>query len=82
MMSRLIDIDPQIQPESEPKRYEFGFYTFDLLPTLEVTNVETTKKELLETQDADASDEDLWKLPINDNTLSNCNRRMSFVTVY
>ena len=41
-MSRLIDIDPQIQPESEPEGYEFGYYTFDSLPTLEVSNVETT----------------------------------------
>ena len=65
-----MDIDLQIQPESEPKRYEFGYYTFDPLPTLEVTNVETTKKESLETQDEDASDKDLWKLPITDDTLS------------
>ena len=64
-MSQLIDIDPQIQSEPEPEGYEFGFYTFDLLPALEVTNVETTKKESLETQDEDASDKDLWKLPIN-----------------
>ena len=28
-MSRLIDIDLQVQPESEPKGYEFGYYTFD-----------------------------------------------------
>ena len=35
-MSRLIDIDPQIQPEPEPEGYEFSYYTFDLLPTLEV----------------------------------------------
>ena len=28
-MSRLIDIDPQIQPEPEPEGYEFGYYMFD-----------------------------------------------------
>ena len=66
MMSQLIDIDPQTQ--SEPEGYEFGYYTFDLLPTLEVTNVETTKKKSLETQDEDVCDEDLWKLPISDDT--------------
>ena len=70
MMSQLIDIDPQIQPEPEPKGYEFAYYTFDPLSTSEVTNVETTKKGLLETQDEDASDKDLWKLPISDDTLS------------
>ena len=37
-MSRLIDIDPQVQPESEPEGYEFRYYTFDTLPTLEVSN--------------------------------------------
>ena len=38
-MSRLIDIDLQIQPEPGPKGYEFGYYTFDQLPALEVSNV-------------------------------------------
>ena len=38
-MSRLIDIDLQVQPESEPEGYEFGYYTFDTLPTLEVSNI-------------------------------------------
>ena len=42
-MSRLIDINLQIPLEPEPKGYEFGYYTFDLLPTLEVTNVELLK---------------------------------------
>ena len=39
-MSRLIDKDPQIQPE--PEGYEFGYYTCDELPNLEVTNIEST----------------------------------------
>ena len=47
-MSRLIDIDPQIQPEPEPEGYEFGYYTFDQLPTLEVSNTETTQNLSLE----------------------------------
>ena len=34
-MSRLINIDAQIQQESEPEGYEFGYYTFDTLPTME-----------------------------------------------
>ena len=38
-MSRLIDIDLQVQPESEPEGYEFGYYTFDTMPTLEVSHV-------------------------------------------
>ena len=41
-MSRLIDIDPQVQSETEPEGYEFGHYTFDELPELEVSNIEST----------------------------------------
>ena len=67
-MSRLIDIDPQIQPE--PEGYEFGFYTFDPLPTLDISNVETTQDLSLETKDKDAPNDNLWKLPINNDTLS------------
>ena len=70
MMSQLIDIDPQIQPGPEPEGYEFGYYTFDMFPTLEVTNVEATQKELPETKDKDAFDGKLWKLPISNDSLS------------
>ena len=69
-MSRLIDIDLQIQPEPETERYELCYYTFNLLPTLDVTNVEATQKESLEIKDKDASDNDLWKLPLGNDTYS------------
>ena len=69
-MSRLIDIDLQIQPEPEPEGYEFSYYTFDTLPTLEVSNVETTQDLSLEMKDKDASNDRLWALPINNDTLS------------
>ena len=42
-MSRLININPQVQQDSEPEGYEFGYYMFDTLPMLEVSNVETTQ---------------------------------------
>ena len=58
-MSRLIDIDLQIQPEPEPEGYEFGYYKFDSLPTLEVSNVETIQDVSLETKDKDAPNNDL-----------------------
>ena len=48
-MSRLIDINPQTQQDSEPEGFEFGYYTFDTLPALEVSNIETT-------QDASSND--------------------------
>ena len=34
-MSRLINMDAQIQLEPELEGYEFGYYTFDQLPELE-----------------------------------------------
>ena len=40
-MSCLIAIDPQIQSEPEPEGYEFGYYTFDSLPALEVHDIQT-----------------------------------------
>ena len=42
-MSHLINIDPQLHQDSEPEGYEFGYDTFDILPTVEVSNVETTQ---------------------------------------
>ena len=74
----MIDIDPQIQSEPEPEGYEFSYYTFNQLPALEVTNVETTKKKSLETQDEDASDKDPWKLPISDDILSKLQQEDEF----
>ena len=41
-MSRLIEIDPQVQQEPEPEGYKFGCYTFDDLPNIEVTDIEST----------------------------------------
>ena len=41
-MSCLIEIDSQIQSESEPEGYEFGYYTFDSLPALEVQDIQTS----------------------------------------
>ena len=69
-MSRLIDIDLQVQPECEPEGYEFGYYTFDTLPALEVSNVETSQDTSLNVNNTDVSNNDLWKLSINNDTLS------------
>ena len=70
-MSRLIDMDLQIQPEPEPEPegYEFSYYTFDQLPELEVSNVETTKKLSLETENEGASNDNFGKLPIGNDVL-------------
>ena len=58
-MSRLINIDQQVQQESESEGYEFGYYTFDMLPTLEITNIETTQNKPVCANDNDSSNIDL-----------------------
>ena len=77
-MSRLIDIDPQIQPETEPEGYKFGYYTFDMLPTLEVSNVETSQKASLPANDIEASNNDIWKIPLSNDTLSKLQQKDIF----
>ena len=67
-MNRLINIDPQIQQESEPEGYEFGYYTFDTLPTMEVSNIETTP-DAANIDERDAK-ENLITLPLDNNMLS------------
>ena len=64
-MSRLIDIDPQVQPEG----YEFSYYTFDQLPELEVLNVESTLNLSLDTENKDTTDSNLQRLPISNDIL-------------
>ena len=61
-----------------PKGYEFGYYTFDSLPTLEVSNVETTQDMSLSVKDTDAPNNDLWKLPINNDSLSKLQQENMF----
>ena len=75
-MSRLINIYPQIQQDSEPEGYEFGYYTFDTLPTMEVSNIETTQ----DTSSIDEKDveENLIKLPLKNNMLSELQLKDTF----
>ena len=77
-MSRLIDIDLQVQPESELEGYKFGYYTFDTLPILEVSNVETSQNTLLHVDDTEASNDDLWKLPLSNDALSKLQQKDIF----
>ena len=77
-MSRLIDIDLQVQPESEPEGYEFGYYTFDTLPTLEVSNIETPQDTSLNVNDINAPDSILFDLPINNYSLIKLQQKDSF----
>ena len=68
-MSQLINIDPQIQQDLEPEGYEFGYYTFDTLPTLEVSNIETTQDVSVHVNDESDANNILLELPIDNNML-------------
>ena len=68
-MSRLIYIDPQIQQDSEPEGYEFGYYTFDTLPAMEISNIETTKETSNKKEENNVDSID--KLPLTNDMLSN-----------
>ena len=68
-VSILIDIDPQVQPEPEPEGYEFRYYTFDELPSLEVSNIGSTLNSIMDTETGDASGNNFQRLPISEDIL-------------
>ena len=75
-MSRLINIDPQIQQDSEPEGYEFGYYTFDTLPAIEVINIETTKETSNKKEENNI--DSIIKLPLTNEMLSNLQLQDTF----
>ena len=66
---------PKSNPEPEPEGYEFGYYTFNPLPALEVHNIKATSEKSI--QD-DTSNDHLWKLPIGNDTLSKLQQEDEF----
>ena len=44
-MSRLIEIDPQIELTPEEDGFEFGYYAFDVLPPIEVCDINDEEKD-------------------------------------
>ena len=81
-MNRLIDIDPQVQPEPEPEVYEFRYYTFDKLPELEMSNIESTLNSVPDTETKDVSDSNLQKLPIGNDILHRLQQEDLFVRIF
>ena len=77
-MSRLISIDPQTQQDSEPEGYEFGYYTFDTLPTVEVSNLEMTQD--MSENNSNVSDEKSVDLPLDDDILLELQQKYAFCT--
>ena len=71
----MISIDPQVQPEPEPEGYEFGYYTFDSLPALEVHDIKTSSEG--STQGDNATDY-LCNLPIDAKVLTKLQQEDEF----
>ena len=76
-MSGLINIDPQTQQESESEGYEFRYYTFDTLPALEISNIETSQNASVHDYDNDSNNV-LMELPIGNDTLSQLQQKDMF----
>ena len=77
-MSRLINIDTQVQQESEPEGYEFGYYTFYTLPALEVSNIETTQDTSVCVNDNNDSNNNRLELPISNDMPSQLQQKDMF----
>ena len=77
-MSRLIVIDPLIQQVPKPEGYEFGYYTFDTLPAMEVSHVEMTtpSSNNKEKNDSDS----IMELPLSEDMLSKLQSQDAFCT--
>ena len=77
-MSQLININPQVQQDSEPEGYEFGYYTFDTLPTLEVSNIETKQDTSVCVNDGSNVNDSLLEFPIDSNMLFKLQQKDTF----
>ena len=77
-MSRLIEVDPQVQPEPDSEGYEFRYYTFDELPNLEVTNIESTLNSIRDTKTRGLSDNKFQGFPISVDILHKLQQEDAF----
>ena len=67
-VSRMIEVDPQTHQESEPEGFEFGYYTFDSLPAMEVSNIDATQDTSI--NDGNKELTEILNVPLPDETLS------------
>ena len=72
-MSRLIEIDPQAQQDSEHKGYEFGYYS---LPAIEVSNIDTQQDT--PSNNGNEDEKNLLRLPLTNNKLSQLQAQDTF----
>ena len=68
-MSRLIEIDSQVQQEPEPEGYEFSYYVFDNLLNIKVTNIKLTINSITNIETKDTSDHNFQGFPIDNDVL-------------
>ena len=68
-MSRLIEIDPQVQQEPELEGYEFGYHTFDDLPNIEVADIESTFNSITDIKTKDTFGNNFQGFPISNDVL-------------
>ena len=68
-MSRLIEVDPQVQQEPGPEDYAFGYYTLDDLPNIEVIDIESTFKSITDIKTNDTSGNNFQGFPISKDVL-------------
>ena len=59
-MSRLIDIDPDMEQFPEEDGHGFGYYAFDILPTIEISAIEHEDNE-----------QNITNVPVDVNKLEN-----------
>ena len=68
-MSRLIEIDPQVQQEPEPEGYEFGYYVFDNLPNIQVADIVSSLNLINDIKTRDTSGNNFQGFPIDNDVL-------------
>ena len=68
-MSRLIKIDSQVQQEPGPEAYEFGYYVFDSLPDIKVSDIELTINSIADVETEDTSGHNFQGFPIDNDIL-------------
>ena len=77
-MNRLIEIDSQVQQELEPEGYDFGYYTFENLPNIEVTDIESTLNSITDIETKDTSGNNFQGFPIGNDVLQKLQQENEF----
>ena len=81
-MSRLIEIDSKIQQELEPEGYNFCYYVFDNLPSIEVTAIEFPTNSITDIETKDTSGSNFQGFPIDNDVLQKLQHEDVFCKKY